>query len=108
MAAAAQAHVSIVNAGAQGKRNPLDAIDSHPLLKQNFTVTATSQASTIVAPAALNLELSLWEVTAADQAVWIKFGTAPTAAPGADFLVPIGQTRRFTALAGDKVALILV
>ncbi|MEP1292792.1 MAG: hypothetical protein ABJL56_19190, partial [Nitratireductor sp.] len=47
-----------------------------------------------------------WSITAVGGNVWIKFGAAPVAASGQDWLVLDGQTREFAATAGDKVAVI--
>ena len=104
-AAVAQVHVTLVNAGPPGQDATL--IDSHPLLKQAFTATATSQASTIVAAAPVGNEQTLWWVQAGDSPIWIKFAPTPTAAAGSDWLLAPAQVRAFRATVGDKIAVIL-
>lgn len=64
-----------------------------------------STASTIAA-GSTDAPARFWSITAVGGNVWVKFGTAPVAASGQDWLVLDGQTREFAATAGDKVAVI--
>lgn len=47
-----------------------------------------------------------WEVSPNGGAVWVKFGSNPTAAAGDDFQVFDGTTRWFKAQAGQKCAVV--
>lgn len=73
-----------------------------PSKAEAITTSGTSQAST---NAAGNEDCCQLTVTGGN--VWIKFGAAPTAAAGSDYLIIDGQTREFGHLpAGTKVAVI--
>lgn len=71
----------------------------------NATSITTSAASQTSTNAAGNEDVCQLTVTGGN--VWVKFGAAPTAAAGSDFLLTDGQTREFGHLpAGTKVAVI--
>lgn len=72
---------------------------------ETITSSGASQATTAAAPAG-DEGVRFWSVTAVGGNVWIKFGAAPVAASGQDWLVLDGQTREFAARGGDKVAVI--
>ena len=73
-----------------------------PSRAEAITTSATSQAST---NAAGNEDCC--QLTCTGGNVWIKFGAAPTAAAGSDYLLLDGQTREFGHLpALTKVAVI--
>lgn len=69
---------------------------------EDFTSSATSQASTITADVG-----EIWEVCALDGNIWVTFGASPTAAVGTTYLIPSGITRHFAATTnGEKIAVI--
>lgn len=73
-----------------------------PSKAESIATSGTSQAST---NAAGNEDCCQLTVTGGN--VWVKFGAAPTAAAGSDYLLIDGQTREFGHLpAGTKVAVI--
>lgn len=82
------------------------AADHVPLMRTEVrasevvTSSAASAQSTIVAQ-----DNEFWEVSCAS-ALWIKFGTNPTASAGDVWYVPAGTPRNFQAKVGDKIAVI--
>ncbi len=72
---------------------------SQPRQKQKF-VPGASQASSFAAQAE-----DFWHVST-DTAIWVKFGVAPVAADGDTHFLPAGSTRSFSAVAGEKIAIL--
>lgn len=85
----------ILARGRAGVTLPVEA--SQPRDKQKF-VPAASAASSIVAQ-----EGDFWHVST-DTAVWLKFGATPIAADGDTHFLPAGASRSFSAVAGEKIA----
>ena len=86
-------------------RSGLQIIDSHPGWSSVITASATSQATTKVAPRG---DVSLvWDIeNGGAGAIWVTFGVDPTAAPGVTWLIPPGSGKAFGARPGDKCAVI--
>lgn len=81
---------------------PAPVVAAVPGSVQSITSSGTSAASTITAG---NDEIC--QITATGGNVWVKFGSAPTAAAGSDYLILDGQTREFGFVPpGAKVAVI--
>lgn len=81
---------------------PSPVIACIPNAVQSITSGASSTASTITAGNDVQCQIT---VTGGN--VWVKFGAAPTAAAGSDYLILDGQTREFGMIApGHKVAVI--
>lgn len=92
------ATVSVVNTyRAQGD---VAVLYPTPIAKETLTSSGTNAVSTSVA-----LASSFWAITPLGN-VWVKFGTAPVASAGNDFLCPAGITSLFAGVAGHKVAVI--
>lgn len=73
-----------------------------PRAAEDITSSGTSQASAITAQRGEKCQ-----ITASGGAIWVKFGSAPTASAGNDHLITDGSTREFGFLeTGWKVALI--
>lgn len=93
--------------GSDGDNIPV--VSGTPTAKQTLTGGASSVASTITAA---NVEARgvaglVWAITARDADIWVKFGTAPTAAAGSDWLIMTGETRYFgVGVYDEKVAVI--
>lgn len=74
-------------------------------IPNNATSITTSASSQTSSNAAVNETVCILTVTGGS--VWVKFGAAPTAAAGSDWLLTDGSTRDFGHLpAGTKVAVI--
>jgi hypothetical protein len=67
-----------------------------------ITSSGTSQATTIAA----DNQKVVARIAVSGGAVWVKFGSAPTAASADKFLVPDGAVEYFSVFTGDKVAVI--
>lgn len=79
-------------------------LKSQPKAKQVATSSASSATSTITTASALS---DVWVVTAKGGDIWVKFGTAPTASSGNDWLVMAGTTREFgVSVDGELLAYI--
>jgi len=77
-------------------------ISGIPNSATSITTSASSQTSSNSAG-----NEHVCQLTVTGGSVWVKFGAAPTAAAGSDFLLADGQTREFGHLpAGTKVAVI--
>jgi len=77
-------------------------LDAIPAGKETITSSGTSQATTL---AAAN-EFQFFEIVATGGNVWIKAGTAPTAAESDDRLVLDGERVHLAAKTGHKIAVI--
>lgn len=92
----------------QGIGGPMAVLGSTPRYKEKVTSGVGSVATTITID---NLDKDggagqIWEVSAVDHAIYVKFGSAPTASAGNDWYIPSGQTRWFGGVTGDKIAII--
>jgi len=78
--------------------------ESVPLDEQTVTSTGTSAQSTVVSTSTTR---AIWHIKAVDGAIWIKFGTNPTAASGDDIHLASGETYECAATTdAEKVAII--
>lgn len=76
---------------------------AQPVASEAITSSAASQQSTSTAPASP----AVCTITSIGGAIWVTFGTNPTAVAGTGYLIPDGATRDFGRLApGWKVAVI--
>ena len=100
-------NVSIVKVENQSYNgSALSMPHSSPVATQVLTSLVSSVTSTISATdLGVNTPRQNWRIVFPVD-VWVKFGSAPTAAAGSDFLVPANTIGEFSAVAGDKVAVI--
>lgn len=95
------ATVGIAFAAAMDGTAPVLA--GQPIASEAVTSSAASQQATSTAPASP----SVCSITSSGGAIWVAFGTNPTAVAGTGYLIPDGATREFGRLApGWKVAVI--
>jgi len=104
MATVGIALVSASNVAESGLNSVLRVPDSATTMTATVASSAVSQQGALVVPD--DGRHLLWEVTTDTGALWVAFGPSPTASPGTQFLVPLGTTRNWKAVPGDKVALI--
>lgn len=72
------------------------------MVAEEITSSATSASSSNASPSGTGFCV----ITVSGGDVWVKFGSAPTAAAGSDWLILEGQTRDFKVAKGTKVAVI--
>lgn len=77
-----------------------EVIRSAPITSELITSSGTSQLSTTAAGSG-----EYWMVSTTGD-IWIKFGSAATAAAGDDYLLPAGSIYHVKATLGDKCAVI--
>lgn len=77
-----------------------EVIRSTPIAAEAITPSGTSQLSATAAG-----DGEYWYISTTGD-VWVKFGSAATAAAGDDFLLPAGSIYHVKATLGDKCAVI--
>lgn len=83
----------------------LPVIDPVPISAEAITSSGTSAQSSNSVPTPANGVSLIWHLVS-DTAVWVKFGSNPTAAAGDDYYLPAELPMQFAANPGDKVAVI--
>ena len=89
--------------------SPMPVVSSVPVLDETAANPTSSTQSTGTVPTTVtnNRHGLVWEISASGGAIWVTFGTNPTASAGVSFLVPDGAVRHFGAgVAGEKAAVI--
>ena len=90
--------------------SPMPVVSSVPLVDETQANPTSSQQSTGSVPTFTNRDTRhglVWEIAASGGAIWVAFGSNPTAAAGTSFMVPDGAVRHFGAGdSGEKVAVI--
>lgn len=95
-------HVVLVRVSASFPNlEPIPLPDAEEDFAQTITSGASSTASTIATPTDPTIR-RVWDVTAVDADIWVKFGTTPIAAAGSGYLIKAGQFRSFPARSGGQ------
>jgi len=86
--------------------------ESQPVMKgrdaEGLTALTTSGTSQIVQRAAADWAApdTGYVTLRCDGAVWVHFALVPVAAASTDWYIPANETRDFSVMAGDKIAVI--
>jgi len=99
----ATVHVTLCDVLARAETgSTMPVLMSQPKGAETLASGAVSTTGTLTAARAQD---DFWNVTVTGGAVWVAFGTAPTAGPGGGYLVLDGQTiDRSTTVVGEKIA----
>lgn len=85
---------------------PAPVFDAQPVIDEAITSGASAVATSSSVPTAATGGRSLiWRI-ATDTAIWVAFGTAPTAAAGVGRFIPAGGVFECRANPGDKASVI--
>jgi hypothetical protein len=84
-----------------GQASPV--VDPIPVAVQTITSSTTHAVSTAVVPGAGKTAAMVWRVVATEP-VYVAFGTAPEATPGAGHYVPAETPMEFGAVPGHKIS----
>lgn len=102
----ATVHVCLAHVIARAAGGPAPVVQSVPVGSDTVTSSGTSAQSSLTASPSGVAGSQFWSVTATGGNVFVAFGSDPTAAADAGWLVLDGQTREFsTSQTGEKIAI---